>query len=301
MAMPRITVVVPVFNRQSELRRALASLREQAFSDFECLIVDDCSTIPIEPLVAGLADSRFRYLRNSQNGGPYNARTVGYQCMNSEYLLQLDSDWEAYPWALSQSVRYLDEYPQVDAVAGMHVRHHDSAMFVRVSGGKKIVTPAEYVKGNLAPDCVAAVRRCVVEEWLAKRSDYFAMEFHQWFTFSLHHNQLYVDEPWTRYHVDGRDRVSVGQNRRQLDDYMKFIEEHDEYLRSIDAPFLSELLFIMWLDLLRASRTSDRRRVEEYLRIRKVPVARKLAAKLARKVSALTGRKSSRSDEIFSI
>jgi hypothetical protein len=174
-------------------------------------------------------------------------------------------------------------------------------MFVRVREGKKIVSPEEYVKGSLAPDCVGAIRRCVVEEWLTKRSDYFAMEFHQWFTFSLHHSQLYVDEPWTRYHVDGSDRVSVGQNGRRLDDYMKFIEEHDEYLRSVDAPFLSEVLFNMWLDLLRAGRRSDRRRVEVYLRLRKVPVARKLAEKLVRKASALTGKKSNKGNEVFSI
>jgi glycosyltransferase involved in cell wall biosynthesis len=299
--MPRITVVVPVFNRQGELSRVLASLREQTFSDFECLVVDDGSTVPIEPVIAGLADSRFRYLRNSRNGGPYNARAMGYRCMKGEYLLQLDSDWEAYPWTLSQSVRYLDEYPQVDAVAGMHVRHHDSTMFVRVTGGRKIVGPEEYVRGRAIPDCVGAVRRCVVEEWLAKRSDYFAMEFHQWFTFGLHHNQLYVDEPWARYYVGGKDRVSVSLNARRLDDYMKFIDEHEHYLRSIDAPFLSELLFNMWLDLLRAGRASDRRRVEKYLKLRKVPIARKLTERLARKALTLAGKRPSEADGIFSI
>jgi hypothetical protein len=127
------------------------------------------------------------------------------------------------------------------------------------------------------------------------------MEFHQWFTFGLHHSQLYVDEPWVRYHVDGRDRVSVSHNRRQLDDHMKFIEEHDEYLRSVDAPFLSELLFGMWLDLLRAGRASDRMRVREYLRIRKVSVAGKLAARLARKAVALTGKRSGKEQEVFFI
>ena len=301
MQMPKITVVIPVYNRQAELRRALASLREQTFSDFECLVVDDCSEIPIEPLVVELEDPRFRYLRNARNGGPYNARTVGYRHMNGEYLLQLDSDWEAYPWALSQAVRYLDAYRQVDAVSGMHVRSQDSAMFARVGGGKKIVTPEEYLKRDPAPDCVGAVRRCVVEEWLRKRTDYFAMEFHQWFTFGLHHNQLYVDEPWTRYHVDGGDRVSIGPSRRLLDDYMKFIEEHDGYLRSVNAPFLTDLLFTIWFDMLRAGRTADRKRVEEYLRLRNVPVVRKIAAKLARKVFAKAGIKSGAKGAAFCV
>ncbi len=299
--MARITVVVPVFNRRDELRRALASLRAQTLADFECLVVDDCSTVPIEPVVTELSDHRFRYLRNGHNGGPYNARVMGYRHMSAEYLLQLDSDWEAYPWALSQAARYLDEYPQVDAVSGMHVRQSDLAMFVRVNGGKKIVSPEEYRNGSLVPDCVGAVRRCVVEEWLRKRSDYFAMEFHQWFTFGLQHSQLYVDEPWTRYHVDGSDRVSAGQNSRQLDDYMKFIDEHDGYLRSVRAPFLSDLLFVIWLNLLRAGRTADRKRVETYLKLRHVPVARKLGAKLARKVSAMAAKQSGNISKAFCI
>jgi glycosyltransferase involved in cell wall biosynthesis len=291
-ANPRITVVVPVYNRQAELLRALVSLRAQTFSEFECIVIDDCSEVAIEPTVTQLADPRFLYLRNARNGGPYNARTLGYRRMNGEFLFQLDSDWEAYPWALSQAVRYLDEYPQVDAVSGMHVRQHDLAMFVRVNGGKKIVSPEDYLKAEPIPDCVGAVRRCVVEEWLAKRTDYFAMEIHQWFTFGLQHSQLYVDEPWTRYHVDAADRVSVGSSNRRLDDYVKFIDEHDHILRSVDAPFLSELLFTMWLDLLRAGRGTERKRVEEILRLKKVPIGRKLLAKLARKFSALIGMNS---------
>jgi glycosyltransferase involved in cell wall biosynthesis len=299
--MVRITVVVPVYNRQRELARALGSLREQTFPDFECLVVDDASTVPIQSIVEELKDPRFRYLRNIKNGGPYNARTLGYRHMNGEYLLQLDSDWEAYPWALAQSVYYLDANPGVDAVSGMHVRQTDLAMFVRVSGGQRLVRPEDYLKRNPVPDCAGVVRRCVVEEWLAKRDDYFAMEFHQWFTFGLHHSQLYVDEPWTRYHVDGGDRVSIGPNRRLLDDYMKFVEEHDGYLRSVNAPFLSDLLFSIWLDMLRAGRTADRKRVEEYLRLRNVPVARKIAAKLARKVFAKVGIKSGGKDAAFCV
>jgi glycosyltransferase involved in cell wall biosynthesis len=292
MPSTRVTVVMPVYNRHRELVRALTSLQAQTFADFECLIVDDCSTIPIEPVVASFADPRFRYLRNAQNGGPYNARVLGYRRMMGEYMLQLDSDWEAYPWALAQSVGHLDEHPEVDAVSGMHVRQSDLAMFVRVGGGgKRIVSPEDYRRGSLVPDCVALVRRCVVDEWLSKRSDYFAMEFHQWFTFGLHHHQLYVDEPWTRYHVDAGDRVSGGPDRRRLDDYMKFIEEHDGYLRSVDAPFLDDLLFGFWLDLLRAGRKAERCRIEELLRLRKVSITRKLMARLTAKCSAWTMRK----------
>ena len=82
---------------------------------------------------------------------------------------------------------------------------------------------------------------------------------------------------------------------------MKFVEEHDGYLRSVNAPFLSDLLFTIWLDMLRAGRTADRKRVGEYLRLRNVPVARKIAAKLARKVFAKVGMKSGGKDAAFCV
>ena len=58
MTIPRMTVVVPVYNRRAELERALASLSAQTFADFECLIIDDGSQVPIEALddVHTLAD-----------------------------------------------------------------------------------------------------------------------------------------------------------------------------------------------------------------------------------------------------
>jgi len=159
--------------------------------------------------------------------------------------------------ALSQSVRYMDEYPQVDAVAGMHVRYQDASMLARVDGGKKIVGPDEYLKAKPVP---------IASEWsdgVWSRNGWpNEAIISPWnFTNGSHSACTIASCMWTnpgRYHVDGKDRVSVSLNGRRLDDYMKFIEEHDDYLKSIDAPFLSELLFNMWLELLRAGRSADR-------------------------------------------
>jgi glycosyltransferase involved in cell wall biosynthesis len=270
MSHPRITVVIPVYNRDTELQGALDSVREQTFQDFECIVVDDASTIPIEPIVKELNDPRFIYIRNPVNGGPYNARTCGYREMEGEYLFHLDSDWEAFPWALAQAVRYLDETPEVDAVAGMHLRNHDSRLFVRVRAKKRIVTPEEYVKMPPVPDCVGAVRKHVIEEWLKKRRDYFALESHQWLTFGLKHSQLYVDEPWTRYYVESSDRVSLRIGERRLDDFLKFKDEHEEYIEKIPCVTLDTILLRGWIHLKRAGRTADAEVYEKYLIARNV-------------------------------
>jgi len=291
MNIPNVTVIVPVYNRQEELRRALASVKNQSYTNFECIVVDDCSTVPIAAIVTEMADNRFVYARNYKNGGPYNARFFGYKMMKGDFLIHLDSDDQLYPWALTQAVYYLDKNKDVDAVAGMNLRDNDSTLFARVRDGERVVTPKDYLQMEQTCDCVGVVRKKVVEEWLLKRDDYYAMEFHQWFTFGLKHNQLYVDEPWAKCYVDGQDRVSNTNKYRHSEDSMKFLEEHDTYIRKIDAPVLARMLFHMWVQMVRNGRRNDRKIIEEYLSAKKIPLWGMVIKKVYNKILCLFRQK----------
>jgi glycosyltransferase involved in cell wall biosynthesis len=264
VTVPTITVVIPVYNRDAELRRALRSLQEQTFADFECIVVDDASTISIDGIVDSFADDRFICARNLQNRGPYNARVQGYRLMRGEFLIGLDSDDEAYPWMLGQAVKYLREVPEVDGVAGMHLRTSDGRLFVRVRDRRKIMHPFEYALLPPIPDCIGAVRRVVVDEWLQKRDDYFALESHQWFTFHMNHSMLFVEEPWTRHHPDAAERVSRIRNTRRYDDYLKFLDEHLRYVGA-KSIVLDRLLEDGWFHLWRAGRKEDAARFEHFM------------------------------------
>ena len=284
MEKPKITVVIPVYNRVKELQRALRSIQEQTLKNFECIVIDDASTVPIEPIIMDLNDSRFVYKINKTNGGPYNARTLGYRFMKGEYLFHLDSDDEAYPWALARAAMYLDDTPEVDAVAGLNLRNHDSKLFVRVKEGKKIITPKDYVKMPKVPDCVGAIRRKVVYEWLQKRDDYFALESHVWFTFGLKHKQLYVDEPWSKINTVHDNRVSNRVDNRILDDYPKFILEHEKIVEKVDCVYLNTKLPNMWRQLLKAGRKKEAKMFEKYLILKKIKYKKSLVEKVNDKI-----------------
>lgn len=223
---PLITVVVPVYNRDRELRRAIESVRRQTLGDFECVVVDDASDYDIAQIVSTYSDYRLRVIRRNINGGPYAARFTGLEAMRGTYGIFLDSDHELYPWTLAQARHYLDEVPDVDRVCGLHMRNADSRLFVRVHDAPRIVTPAQARTEPAIPDRIAAFRRCLADEWLKKRPDYFAFEAHQFLTAKVNHPHLYVDEPWTIYHVDSGDRVTDHRDDRELDDYVRFLDEH---------------------------------------------------------------------------
>jgi glycosyltransferase involved in cell wall biosynthesis len=284
---PGISVVVPVYNRGAELHRALLSLQQQTYENFECIVVDDASTLPIAPIVASLVDDRFEYIRQSSNGGPYSARMAAFRVMQGELAISLDSDDEAYPWMLQRAVKHLEDTREVDGVAGMYVRASDNRLLVRVEGGSKIMSPSEYVRLPSIPNCLGAVRRCVVEEWLEKRDDYFAFEIHQWFTFHIRHSQLFVDEPWARTHVGGIDRVSVQWENRQLDDYLKFVEEHGDYVERSQAVVIDEIVADGWFQLRRAGRKEDAARFADIMSKRNLKRTRVVAARATRKARRL--------------
>jgi glycosyltransferase involved in cell wall biosynthesis len=221
-------------------------------------------------------DPRFIYVRNAKNGGPYNARTVGWKMSRGDYVVNVDSDWEAFPWMLERVVHYFGTTPGADAVTGMFLRSEDSRVFVRVRNGQRLVSPAEVESLPKIADCIAGVRHSVVDEWLKKSHGYFALEAHSWLAFSLAHSQLYVDEPWAAYHVDSSNRVTplLGANPRFINDCLLFLADYDEVLRGVPRRDIDQMLTTVTRILLAHRHWEGVRTCLQYMRIRKMDARR---------------------------
>src|SRR5882762_7551871 len=100
-----ISVVIPVYNREHEVRRAIESVLAQTYASWELLIIDDCSTDHTQDSVGEyLKDSRIHYFRQSQNRGAAAARNRGIGEARYDYVSLLDSDDAFHPEFLKQSV-----------------------------------------------------------------------------------------------------------------------------------------------------------------------------------------------------
>lgn len=90
---PSISVVIPVYNRTWELRRALESLVRQTVHDFEVVVCDDGSTEDIRCILAPFESQiEVRYQRIDNSGGPARPRNVGISIARGEWIAFLDSD-----------------------------------------------------------------------------------------------------------------------------------------------------------------------------------------------------------------
>jgi len=113
---PRVTVFIPVHNRELYVRVAVNSILAQTFEDFELLIVDDGSTDGTLDVLSRYSDPRLRVESNGSNLGIPRTRNRGLELARGEFIALLDSDDHAYPRRLARQVAFLDGHPEIAQV-----------------------------------------------------------------------------------------------------------------------------------------------------------------------------------------
>lgn len=93
-----ISVVIPVFNRTWQLRRALKALVCQTYKEFEVIVCDDGSTEDIAKVILDFKrDLKIKFIRINNSGGPAMPRNIGVRLANADWIAFLDSDdwWDS--------------------------------------------------------------------------------------------------------------------------------------------------------------------------------------------------------------
>lgn len=99
---PLISIIIPVYNRQSQVIQALASIGAQTYEHIEVIIVDDGSDIPIEASVEDIGrDIPFQLVRQKNAGAPV-ARNVGFELSKGKFVIFWDDDVIGEPDMLEQ-------------------------------------------------------------------------------------------------------------------------------------------------------------------------------------------------------
>ena len=87
-----VSVILPVYNREKSLEYAMRSVLDQSYKDLELIVVDDASTIDLQPIVESFDDPRVKYIRQEENGGASVARNTGLAAAQGKYIAFQDSD-----------------------------------------------------------------------------------------------------------------------------------------------------------------------------------------------------------------
>lgn len=114
--MPRVTVLLSVYNGLPYLAQAIDSVLAQTFEDFELLVIDDASTDGSLTCIQRYQDPRIRVVRHPQNLGQVASLNEGLALARAPYVARLDQDDALLPDRLQRQVAELDRRPDVDIV-----------------------------------------------------------------------------------------------------------------------------------------------------------------------------------------
>lgn len=104
---PTVSVIIPTYNRAHLVSRAIQSVLNQTYQDFELIVVDDASRDNTEEVIKQFNDERIKYFRHEKNKGGSTARNTGIKASRGRYITLLDDDDEWLPHHLEQSVEIM--------------------------------------------------------------------------------------------------------------------------------------------------------------------------------------------------
>jgi glycosyltransferase involved in cell wall biosynthesis len=116
MTTPRISIVIPLYNKAASVTRSLRSVFAQGCPDVEILVIDDGSTDGGDEVVRGIADRRIRLIRQ-ENRGVSAARNRGIAEAAADWVAFLDADDEWLPGFLETIFGLRSQFPDCDVFA----------------------------------------------------------------------------------------------------------------------------------------------------------------------------------------
>jgi len=198
---PRVSIVIPTYNRSAIVRRAIDSVMAQTFTDLEVIVVDDGSTDDTRAALAGYPE-RVRAVYQ-ENAGPAAARNHGMRLARGEYIGFLDSDDVYLPTNVEAHVRRFAETPEAGLVyCGLEVLDKDGRHVKEILPDPRDrgIVLDRLIRYNFITSSTVLMRRAAMEAaGTMSTSLWFAEDWYYWLRVALRFPIEFVDQVLVRY------------------------------------------------------------------------------------------------------
>ncbi len=240
---PLVSVIVPVFNGEATIQRALDSVAVQTFKDFEIIAVDDASTDRSVDVITQWDGGYVTLLRHPQNRGAAAARNTGIAAARGRWIAFLDSDDAWKPEKLSRQLAVLEqEGSGIPACVSGYDLHKDGRMLPISLNLRPQQFRREILFGcTIGPGSTLVAARRVFDEIGRLDEGFRRLEDWDWLLrYSERYQMAFVPEPLTDVYVT----VSKPSPTNQLGDPVL------EAIQRIGTKHLSRLgSWTEWLQL----------------------------------------------------
>ena len=189
--MPKVSIVIPTYNRAWLLRKAISSVLNQTYQDFEIIVVDDASSDNTIDVISALNSKRIKYIRHEYNKGEAGARNTGLLNTNGQYIAFLDDDDGWLPKKLELQVKKIETSPQKTGLIYTNIircyykenklikKHQYTAFY-------KGETYHILMRRNIipTPSCVLIRRKCMENIGLFDSAIAYGLDYDYWIRIS---------------------------------------------------------------------------------------------------------------------
>jgi glycosyltransferase involved in cell wall biosynthesis len=132
MSNPKVSILMPCYNVEKYVAEAVESILTQTFTDFELIVLDDCSVDKTAEIVKNFADKRIVYYKNEQNLGLVENLNVGLKLAKGELIARMDGDDISLPTRLETQVDFLNDNLDIALCSvGMELFGTEQAIWIR--------------------------------------------------------------------------------------------------------------------------------------------------------------------------
>jgi glycosyltransferase involved in cell wall biosynthesis len=204
-----LSIVIPAFNRECEISRAIRSCLVQESAVFEVIVVDDGSTDNCYDVAAGFRDPRLSVLRHSSNRGRNTARNTGALAAKGEWLIFLDSDDELAPDALKTIGGIVAKTPGNVHRVGFKYRRDDGLLAPLPATPEQVIDYAGYLawlEGRRLYDFLACTRKHTFDQ-VRYREARWSDDALYHLDFAERYRTWLREETLAVVHLDARNRL----------------------------------------------------------------------------------------------
>lgn len=266
---PLVSVIIPTYDRNEKIRKAITSVIQQTYGNIELLVVDDGSPTPVSETLTGISFdqlSSVTFIRHDENRGANVARNSGIRAARGEYIAFLDDDdW----WHETKLGRQVDTFRR----SGPEVGVVYTGMQAESPNGTTVTTPT--ARGNVVKELLTGtsfgqfssvmVRSDVVEAAGLPDERFPAWQDREWFfRLAQHCHFKPVRETLTHRQIGLPDRITKQFEQRRDTAYPLFVEKHYDLAKDhghcYARAFLASLRMNLARSAVRANQYSEARK-----------------------------------------
>lgn len=287
--MSKVQILIPAYNAEKTLGKTIESLLAQTFTNFEIMVVDNCSTDRTHEVVESFKDERIFYTKNDRNLGNYGNYDRCISLAKYDYTAIFHADDLYTPTMLEEQVKILDADPKTGAVFTEAVKinneleeigHIKTPFMVRLKSSNGHINfdfeslLKSIIHYNCFIMCPSAVVRSEIyhNEIKRTRTEYFgnAADIDIWLRISQNWNVAVITKALMKYRISvSQHTYRINRNRTERSEYALIANFYRKSFKNIlshsDVAIRREKIIDMIIRLSTMDKNS--RRFQQYSRI----------------------------------